>query len=183
MKRFILMISAASLLAACGGNSNEVSVHKRIDMYEDSIQQWGGGLGTKEEINAFADDYIATLLEAAEEEPENPKTPEYLDRVHMWSAAKEDYTQSLKWAKEVVEKYPKYVNREMVLESIASMYDINIQPRDSAKVKEYYTIMLKEFPNLNQQKKQDIKDRLKYNHLTFKEYQLMQEQKMEAEIQ
>lgn len=170
MKNFGLLIGITFLLASCGGKKNEASVHTRIDQYEDSIKQWGGGLGTSEKINSFADRYIAILLEAYEDDPKNPKNPEYLDRVHMWYATKGEPNQAVKWATTVLEKYPKYANRELVLESVAAMYDGEITPRDSIKVREYYTQLLKEFPNMDKDKKEGIEQRLKFNHLSFEEY-------------
>ncbi len=175
MKKTIIFSALTILLIACGSkNENKVSVHTRIDQYEDSIQQWGGGSGTKADISSFANDYINTLLEAYEEEPENPKNPEYLDRVHMWYSTIGNTPDALKWALVVEEKYPKYPNRQMVLESIASLYDNGITPRDSVKVREYYTKVLKEFPTMPESKKQDITDRLKYNNLTMQEYMRVQ---------
>lgn len=179
MKKIAVFSVLTILLVACGSKSeNKVSVHTRIEQYEDSIQQWGGGSGTKEDIGSFANDYINTLLEAYEEEPENPKNPEYLDRVHMWYSTTGNTPAALKWALVVEEKYPNYSNRQMLLESIASLYDSGITPRDSVKVREYYTKVLKEFPSMPEGKKQDINDRLKHNKLSLTEYMLVQEEEM-----
>lgn len=170
MKRLFLMLVLVISITSCGGNAKKESVHKRIDSYEDSIKQWGGGLGSKDEIHAFADAYIETLLEAYNEEPDNAKTPVYLDRVHIWYSVKEDYPNSIKWASTILDNYPKYPNREMVLESVASMYDLNITPRDSVKVRAYYEQLLREFPRLDAEKKNGIVNRLKYNNLSFNDY-------------
>ncbi|MBX2949984.1 MAG: hypothetical protein KF704_11960 [Crocinitomicaceae bacterium] len=176
MKQTILFSVLTILLVACGSkNEDAVSVHTRIEQYEDSIRQWGGGSGTKEDISSFADDYINTLLEAYEEEPDNPKNPEYLDRVQMWYSTVGNAPSALKWALVVEEKYPKYPNRQMLLESIAALYDNGITPRDSIKVREYYTQILKEFPTMPESKKQEINDRLKHNNLTMQEYMQIQE--------
>lgn len=173
MKKTGLFLAIALLTAACGGKK-EGSVHTRVEQYEDSIKQWGGGSGTVEEVNSFADRYISVLLEAYEDEPENPKTPEYLDRVHMWYSVKGETAQSLKWAKLLLEKYPKYENREMLLESVAEIYDREIKPRDSIKVREYYVQLLNEFPSMGIEKKVGIEERLKLNHLSFEEYLMNQ---------
>ncbi len=173
MKKIGFLYLLALVMASCGGSKNEVSVHKRIDMYEDSVQQWGGGLGTPERIDAFADRYIAVLLEAYEEEPENPKNPEYLDRVHMWYATKGDSKEAIKWATKIIEAYPKYENRMMVLSSIAEMYD-EAEPRDSVKVREYYTLILKENPKMDEERKEEIEQRLKHNNLSLMDYMILQ---------
>lgn len=170
MKKIRLYVALSFLVVACGGKNNQISIHEKIDLYEDSINQWGGGLGTKDMINGFAERYIATLLEAYKNEPENPQTPVYLDRVHMWYASIDRPIESIHWGTVLLEKYPDYENREMVIESIASMYDGDITPRDSNKVREYYTLLLKEFPNMNKEKKEAVEKRLKYNNLSLMDY-------------
>jgi hypothetical protein len=55
-----------------------------------------------------------------------------------------------------------------LLESLASSYDINT-PRDTAKVRYYFELLLKE-PGLKTQQKKDIKSRLAHLDLTFEEY-------------
>lgn len=174
MKNTIFYTALSLTLFACGGKKNEVSVHTRIDQYEDSIRQWGGGAGDPERINGFADRYISVLLEAYEEDSKNAKTPGYLDRVHMWYVVKGDTKNAVKWAETILKNYPDYENREMLLESVASMYDGEITPRDSVKVREYYTQLLKEFPKMDKEKKEGIEQRLKYNHLSFEEYLMKQ---------
>lgn len=174
MKKTILYTILSLALLACGGKKDEKSVHTRIDQYEDSIRQWGGGAGDLERVNSFADRYIGVLLEAYEEDAENSKTPEYLDRVHMWYAVKGDTKNAVKWAETVLKNYPDYENREILLESVASMYDGEITPRDSVKVREYYTQLLKEFPDMDKEKKAGIEQRLKSNNLSFDEYLMKQ---------
>lgn len=170
MKKIALYFLLSFLVTACGGKNKEISIHKKIDLYEDSIKQWGGGLGTKDEINDFAERYISTLLEAYNEEPKNPNNPTYLDRVHMWYASIDKPLESIKWGTVILEKYPQYENREMVIESIASLYDGDVTPRDSNKVREYYNQLLKEFPNMDKEKKEGIEKRLKYNNLSLMEF-------------
>jgi hypothetical protein len=174
MKRTICYAILSLTLVACGGKKNEASVHTQIDQYEDSIRQWGGGAGDPERVNGFADRYIGILLEAYKEDSKNAKTPEYLDRVHMWYVVKGDTKNAVKWAETVLKNYPKYENREMLLESVASIYDGEITPRDSVKVREYYTQLLNEFPKMDKEKKEGIEQRLKFNNLSFEEYLMKQ---------
>lgn len=174
MRKTGLLFIVTLLVAACGGKKNEVSVHTRIEHYEDSIKQWGGGQGFKQDRMDFADRYIGVLKEAYEEEPKHPKTPEYLDRIHMWYATKGDAKNAVKWADLLLKKYPGYENREMLLESVAVMYDNDIQPRDSVKVREYYTQLLSEFPDMDKENKAAIEQRLKYNRLSLDEFIMKQ---------
>lgn len=179
-KSYLIILLAVVAFASCTSNKSQISVHQRIEMYEDSIKQWGGGLGTKADINDFADDYIATLEEAYNDDPNHKLAGEYIDRIHMWCIVTGQHQSALKWAKVILEKYPKYINRAMVLESVAALYDGEIQPRDSVKVREYYEMLLTENPNLDKMKVEDIKHRLKFNHLSLEEYIMSQVQEEEA---
>jgi len=161
---------ATIFLASCSHNKDKIDIHKRIDYYEDTIRQWGGGQGIPEDRNDFANRYIKVLIQAYREDPKHSKTPEYLDRVHMWYSTKQDAKNAVKWATQVIEDYPNYENRKMLLESIATLYDNDIPPRDSLKVRKYYTQLLQEFPAIDSTEKQAIKRRLKYNHLSLEQY-------------
>ena len=130
----------------------------------------GRRIGKSGRNTGFADRYIETLKEAYELDPENAKAPVYLDRIHMWYTVKGEYANSLKWATTLLETFPKYENREMVLESCASMYDLHITPRDSVKVRAIYEQLINEYPLMDADKKSGIVNRLKYNNLSFEEY-------------
>jgi hypothetical protein len=60
------------------------------------------------------------------------------------------------------------VNRDYVLESIASTYDVLIKPRNAEKVKFYYSLLLNE--KLDKAKRKDLENRLKYVDMPFEEY-------------
>jgi hypothetical protein len=65
--------------------------------------------------------------------------------------------------------FPNYKNRDFVLESLGSSYDIYIEPRDTSKVRYYYELLLKE-KTVKNDKKAEIRARLKYLHLDLFEY-------------
>jgi hypothetical protein len=69
----------------------------------------------------------------------------------------------------LLSKFPTYKNRDFLLESMASSYDVIIEPRDTAKVRKYYNLLLKE-SNLSPENRQDIGIRLKHLELDFFEY-------------
>jgi len=93
-----------------------------------------------------------------------------LDNIHMIYSGMGVHELSIAYADTLLEKYPKYENRAMVLESQGSNYDVFISPRDSAMVRYYYSLLLKENPDLDKDKRQGIIDRLAQNNLTFDEY-------------
>jgi hypothetical protein len=68
----------------------------------------------------------------------------------------------------LLERFRDYKNRLLVIESLGSSYDINA-PRDTAMVRKYYNLLLKE-PKIPTQKKKDIKARLARLDLTFEDY-------------
>jgi hypothetical protein len=69
-----------------------------------------------------------------------------------------------------LEKFPKYVNRALVLESQGSAYDIFIQPRDTSKVRKYYTMLLEENPKMEKDKAEGIRDRLRHLDMNFDQF-------------
>jgi hypothetical protein len=58
------------------------------------------------------------------------------------------------------------------LESLASTYDVLIEPRDAEKVKYYYELLLKE--KIKASKRKDIENRLKHIDMDFFEYSQFQ---------
>jgi len=171
---FFYATSILFVLLCLGCSSNKEKevedIHTRIEYYEDSIRQWGGGQGFPEDRDSFANRYISVLLQAYQDDPQHAKTPEYLDRLHMWYVTKNETENAIKWATQVVENYPQYPNRKMLIESIATMYDSDSVLRDSARVRHYYTQLLTEFPSIDPADKSAIQERLKYNHLSLEEY-------------
>lgn len=102
--------------------------------------------------------------------PKDEYSATCLDNIHMIYSGMGVHDLSIAYADTLLEKYPKYANRAMILESQGSNYDIFSSPRDSTKVRYYYTKLLKEFPKLDKEKRQGIIDRLSQNHLTFDEF-------------
>jgi len=80
------------------------------------------------------------------------------------------HLRAAQYADTLLIKYPKYVNRAMVLESQGSTYDVFIEPRNKSKVEYYYGLLLKENPNLDKEKREGIEDRLKHIDMTFDQY-------------
>ncbi len=102
--------------------------------------------------------------------PEDTYAAECLDKVHMKYSGLNIHPRAVEYADTLLLKYPDYVNRAMVLESQGSTYDVFIQPRDTAKVRYYYELLLKENPKLDKDKRAGIKDRLKHLDMTFDEF-------------
>lgn len=170
---FLILTAAVS---SCGLNNTEDSASKeqligRIKEMEDSLKGLQANLGeTKKIPNLTHFELINRLLDYYHAYPEDPYSAECLDKVHMKYSGLGIHQRAVEYADTLLEKFPDYPNRAMILESQGSSYDIFIQPRNVAKVKYYYELLLKENLNLDKEKKADLQERLKHIDMTFDEY-------------
>lgn len=177
---WILLLFLSTAITSCGGNEKKVAedekpskeeLIEKINYMEDSLKALTSQLKEIKQIpNLTRMELINRLLDFYHYYPEDKFAPECLDKVHMTYSGMGVYIRAVEYADTLLEKYPDYVNRALVLESQGSSYDIFIQPRDSAKVRYYYELLLKENPKMDKAKRNGIKDRLKYNHLNFDQY-------------
>lgn len=167
----------ALTIYSCGNNKDgrpdQEELKSKIENIEDSLKKLQTEESAYNQIPKSARiEQVNRLLDFYHNYPEEPFAAECLDKVHMVYSGMNDYYMAAKYADTLLNKFPDYPNRAMILESQASNYDIFIEPRDSAKVRYYYEILLKEYPKLEKEKRNDIRKRLKYNDLTFNEYLL-----------
>jgi hypothetical protein len=101
--------------------------------------------------------------------PEDIYAAECLDRVQMIYTGLNLTQRAIVYADSLLQEYPNYRNRKLVLENQASSYDLFIQPRDTNKVRFYYEKILKEYPNEDKNYLNDIQFRLKNLKLTIPE--------------
>ncbi len=177
---FLIFVAASMMVYSCGGESKETSetekptkeaLVEKIKYMEDSLRNLQANLDQVKQVpNLTRIEYINRLLDYYYNYPEDPLAAECLDKVHMVYSGMNVHIRAIQYADTLLEKYPDYVNRAMVLESIGSSYDIFMQPRDSAKVRFYYEKLLKENPGMDKEKRKGIQERLKYNHLNFDQY-------------
>lgn len=179
MKTIIAILMLATVVASCGSNDSKAEnskptleeVKASIKEMEDSLQYMSKDESRVIEVtNLTRIEYINRLRAMYAHYPENEEAPACLDKIHMVYSSMGTHPQAVAYLDTLIEKYPTYKNRAMVLESQASNYDVFIEPRDSAKVRFYYNMLLKEFPNLDKEKKAGIQKRLQHNNLTFDEY-------------
>jgi hypothetical protein len=172
------LILLAGLFYACGSEKNEQAVKptreeliSRIKEMEDSLKGLQADLNEIKQIpNLTHFELINRLLDFYHTYPEDNYSAECLDKVHMKYSGLNIHPRAVEYADTLLLKYPKYVNRAMVLESQGSTYDVFIQPRDTSKVRYYYELLLKENPSMDKDKKSGIKDRLKHLDMTFDEF-------------
>ena len=176
--KMFVFVFGLSLMYACGGGLNEdekgsgsrVELKSRIKEMEDSIRDLQANLPqTKTIPNLTNFELINRLLDYYHAYPEDDYAAECLDKVHMKYAGLNILTRAVQYADTLLEKYPNYINRAMVLESQGSSYEY-IQPRDTSKIRFYYTKLLKENPKMDREKREGLKFRLRHLDLTFEEF-------------
>lgn len=177
---YLLLIPFLALLVACGGGSEEGGKDEKpskeelvdkIKKMEDSLKYLQANMDAVKQVpNLTRIEFINRLLDYYHNYPEDDYAAECLDKVHMVYSGMNVHVRAVQYADTLLEKYPKYVNRALVLESQGSSYDIFMQPRDSAKVRYYYELLLRENPGMDNEKRMGIKERLKYNHLNFDQF-------------
>ena len=162
------------ILVSCASKSED-GILESISDKEDVLREMSSSSNLNpDEYSKAENAYILELINLYQAYPQSEKAPECLDKVHMVYSGTGNFDLASKWADTLLENYPKYPNRALVLESQASTYDAIVEPRDSAKVRKYYTQLLNEFPDLDKEKREGIEKRLKYNKLTFDEYIILQ---------
>jgi len=101
--------------------------------------------------------------------PNDDYSAECLFKIHIKYSDLKAQKDAMAYGDTLLSKFPSYKNRDFLLESMASSYDVVIEPRDTAKVRKYYNMLLKE-KNLTSEKRQDIGFRLKHLELDFFEF-------------
>ncbi len=115
------------------------------------------------------DELIQKLSSFYQRFPENESAPVCLDKLHMIYSAKREYQTSADFGDTLLKKYPNYINRPMIIESMATTYDIFIQPRDTVKVRYYNELLLEEDKEMPQEKREEIIFKLEHLDLSWEE--------------
>ncbi len=143
---------------------------KKIKKQEQKLSDLAKDFRPGQEIpKEESDKLVDLLLQYYKKHPSDTIAPICLDKVHMIYSARKEYKKSAAYADTLIEKYPDYPNRPIVLESMATSYDLFIQPRDTFKIRKYLKLLLEENPDLPQDKREDIQFKLEHLNLTFEE--------------
>lgn len=173
---FGITLFALLVLNACGSdNSNggatkpsKETLKKSISSLEDSLSKMQKK-GEKIE-NLYRIELINRLLAFYRNYPKDDFSAQCLDKTQMIYSNLEAPEYAIAYCDTLIELYPKYENRALILESQGANYDVFVTPRDSAMVRKYYTMLLNEYPEIEKDKREGILKRLKNNHLSFDEY-------------
>lgn len=177
--KIILILLAVFSIYSCGETKKSEKKDKKemlkskISQMEDSIanlQKTPEGMAKITNLTHL--ELINRLLDYYHAFPKDAYAEDCLFKVHMKFSELNVHQRVIEYGDTLLLKYPKHKNRFLVLESMASTYDLFIVPRDTAKIRYYYNELLKE-KSISNQKKSEIKQRLKYIYVPFFDYVTM----------
>ena len=144
-------------------------MRERITSYEDSLANLQKDPQKAAQITSLAQiELINRLKTYTKTFPQDTFSADCLFKIHMIYEQLRAPREARAYGDTLLERFPDYKNRLLVIESLGSSYDINA-PRDTAMVRKYYNLLLQE-PKMPTQKKKDIKARLARLDLTFEDY-------------
>ncbi|MFM7724581.1 MAG: tetratricopeptide repeat protein [Bacteroidota bacterium] len=175
----IVIISLVALMVSCRNNgTNEVSnaapntpkaMQESIVQMEDSIAKLDPSKVKPAAYNLNQIELINRLEAYVKSFPKDPYSADCLFKLHMIYSGLNAQRKSVACGDSLLRLFPNYVNKTLLLESMASAYDMFITPRDTAAVRKYYTQLLKD-SKYSEDKKQAVKERLKFLDLPWMEY-------------
>ena len=169
------LLNIALFLFSCGEDSNKKKLTR--EDYKASIKQMEDSISIiQKDPEAAAKmpsltniELINRLIAYYHAFPKDEYAADCLFKVHMKYGELQAHQNAVAYGDTLLKSFPNYKNRDFLLESLGSSYDIYIEPRDTSKVRYYYELLLKE-KTVKIEKKAEIKARLKYLHLDLFEY-------------
>ena len=179
MRKITIVLSCICLLLYSCENKPKVNENSRealktkISEMEDSISALQKK--SSEPIpNLTSIELINRLTAYYSAFPKDDYAADCLFKLHMKFSELNAHEKALAYGDTLLQVFPNYKNRDFILESMASTYDVLIEPRDTSKIRYYYSLLLKE-KNLPKEKRDGILNRLKNIDLDFFSYIEMKE--------
>ncbi len=174
----VIFIFGAIALNSCksdANNSDNKSAKPSLETLKESVKEMKDSLKTLQAKGQKIEslhriELINRLLSVYHNYPKSEPAADCLFETHMIYSAMEAHDYSVAYGDTLLNEYPKYKNRALVLESQGANYDIFIAPRDSSKVRFYYSALLNENPKMDKEKREGILERLNYNNLNYDEF-------------
>jgi outer membrane protein assembly factor BamD (BamD/ComL family) len=166
MRFFWFAFVAMAIVSSCS-NSGSEQVKEDIKKLEDELSNMDQT--NLDAVEVMRDSLSNTLMRYYRQNPTDDYAPEALDKVHFIYSAKGDYVNAAKYADTILDKYPDYVNRMMVIESQYNNYDMFIKPRDKEKVRYYLELLLKEDKSMTAEQRGEFEYRLEFIDLTVEQ--------------
>lgn len=181
MKLFTLVFFSFLILSCDSSKDKEhessdsiMSLKEEIKKNEDKITSLSKSGDTFKQMDSCRSVLVKSLINFYKTNPSDEFAPVCLDRAHFSYSAERKYGLAAMYADTLLLKYPDYINRAMLLESQANAYDMLIIPRDTAKVRYYNELLMKENPDLPKEKVSDILFRLNNLDLSIEDIMMMQ---------
>jgi len=173
VKQLFSVMAVAIILVSCGGVSTE-EINERIANHEKALMDLSEKRVDPEVMDSARFALIDDLLSFHRSFPEDQKAPVNLGKLHMIYSAMNSNDLAVAYGDTLLDKYPGYVNRAMIIESQIGTYEMFIEPRNVKKIEAYLKMLLKENPDFSDEKKSEIQYRL--DHLDVSTKDIMKQQ-------
>jgi hypothetical protein len=184
MKTFQIFTTCALLLTlvySCNQSSDQTEdatpltreeLKASIKEMEDSLMMISSQKSTGATLSLSQQELINRLTAYYRVYPEDPYSADCLFKVQMAYSGLNAHRKSIAYGDTLLTKFPSYKNKHLAIESNIAALDVFLEPRDTAAIRSYYTMLLadNEYPK---SKKAEIRRRLKFIDLTIFEYATM----------
>ena len=114
-------------------------------------------------------EFINRLFSFYQAFPKDPYSAACLFKIHEKYSELQAPKKALDYGDTLLVNFPNFPKREILLESMCAIYDVEIVPRDTTSLRKYNTLLLKE-STVTPEKRKEIQMRLKYIGMNFFEY-------------
>ena len=172
MRKILSFALLSMFIAACGTSATEKTkqetLKEAVTHYEDSLSKLQADPEKAKTITSLSQIELVNRYKAYFQAfPSDDFSDDCVFKTHMIYESMSAPREARAYADTLLARFPNYKNKVLVLESLASSYDIN-EPRDTAMVRKYYNLLLAE-KQVPAHKKKEIKARLSKLHLSFEE--------------
>jgi hypothetical protein len=180
MKNLVVVFSIVLtvVLVSCNANNSNgkepvkvsrTSLKEKIKEMEDSLMKFQNVKVSPALLSLSQMELINRLTNYYRNYPEDPYAADCLFKVLIKYSDMGAYRKSVAYGDTILQKFPSFENRDFILESNASTYDVFIEPRDTAMVRKYYNMLLTDV-NFSKQKKKEIRKRLAHLEMDLFEF-------------
>lgn len=183
MKYLFLLVLINGILASCtrGEGTNNLSIgyngadslKKSIELKENNLKNYYQAIMQDQlTIDTLPNKLINELIKDYQiyyrSYPKDSLSPYFVDKIHQLFTQEKQYTYAADWVDTLLNYYPNYSNKSLVLYSAATSVDMYLLDTNRAKV--YYLRLLEECPKLKTEVKNQINHRLRYLDIPYMKY-------------
>lgn len=164
MMRALLILLVVFSVVSCASDKGADELRTKISEIETKLSE-----ESSSNVEVDRTELVKSLKSFYQKYPENEFAANCLNKLHLIHSADRDYKTAAAYADTLLEKYPKFPERAIVLESQYNTYDMFIKPRNKEKAKKYLQMLLDENPDMDAEQRKDFEYRLKYIDLTIEQ--------------